>query len=87
MGYRYGVDLVFTYGPLGYVLHPEAVANNVTIARKGNSEDVSFRSRREDEDLVSDPVSGLFAGILTSLRYTRYQNPAGQTGGLPHGFQ
>jgi hypothetical protein len=32
MGYRYGTDLVFTVGPLGYVIAPEPVANNIAIA-------------------------------------------------------
>jgi hypothetical protein len=32
MGYKYGLDLVFTYGPLGYLVNPEPVANNVAIA-------------------------------------------------------
>ena len=32
MGYQYGLDTVFSYGPLGYIMHPEAIANDIAIA-------------------------------------------------------
>src|SRR2546426_8138384 len=31
-GFRYGSDLIFTYGPLGYLLYPEDIGNHIVIA-------------------------------------------------------
>ena len=31
-GFRYGSDLVFTYGPFGYLNHPEDIGNHILIA-------------------------------------------------------
>src|SRR5438128_4422717 len=31
-GFRYGSDLIFTYGPLGYLFYPEDIGNHIVIA-------------------------------------------------------
>jgi len=31
-GFKYGSDLIFTYGPLGYLVYPEHVGNHIAVA-------------------------------------------------------
>src|SRR5215467_2522552 len=31
-GFHYGSDLIFTFGPLGYIIHPENIGHHIVVA-------------------------------------------------------